>query len=320
VIAQQQPALVHAHSWIVHSFTPLKLRYGMPLVVTLHEMGLRCAKKNLVHAGGSCSGPALIKCSGCCTGQYGSLTGPAAALALFTASRLELALTDMFLPVSQAVARGSCLIGSRYPFEIIPNFVPDDLSSDDSPSSVTSCLPSSPYLLYVGALGQHKGLQVLLDAYTELSLDIPLVLIGPRWGDTPHHLPPSVILHDSWPHQDVLQAMHGSLMTLVPSIVPEASPTVVLEAMAAGCPVVASHLGGIPDMIRHGGNGILVPPGDAPALSAAVRTLLADPVMRQRMGEVGRERVKAFQAKSIIPRIEEVYERVVTAHARSRVA
>jgi glycosyltransferase involved in cell wall biosynthesis len=227
-----------------------------------------------------------------------------------------MAVADMFLPVSWAIAQGSGLIGSKLPFEVIPNFVPDDLPSRCDPSPAAAQLPSRPYLLYVGALGRHKGLPVLLEAYASLALETPLVLIGTRWGDTPRSLPPGVLLYEDWTQEDVLRAMQGSLMTLLPSIVPEASPTVALEAMACGRPVVASRIGGIPEMVRHGETGLLVPPGDAPSLAAAIRALLRDQEGRKRLGENGRERVKAFQAGTVVPRIEAVYQQVATGRAR----
>jgi glycosyltransferase involved in cell wall biosynthesis len=66
----------------------------------------------------------------------------------------------------------------------------------------------------------------------------------------------------------------------------------VLEAMAAGVPVVATAVGGVPELVREGETGLLVPPRDPGALAAALGTLAADPELRRRLGEAGRRRVE----------------------------
>jgi glycosyltransferase involved in cell wall biosynthesis len=81
-------------------------------------------------------------------------------------------------------------------------------------------------------------------------------------------------------------------MLVHPSIRPDAMPTVVKEAMAAGTPVVASDLAGIPEMLDGGRCGSLVPPGDVDGLTDAIDTLLADPDRRHRLSLDGRRRVE----------------------------
>jgi glycosyltransferase involved in cell wall biosynthesis len=72
----------------------------------------------------------------------------------------------------------------------------------------------------------------------------------------------------------------------------EGAPMSILEAMAAGLPVVATRVGGVDELVADGDTGMLVPPGDAAALSAALGLLIADPALRRRLGEAGRERVR----------------------------
>src|SRR5215469_12616356 len=62
IIAQERPHIVHAHDWIVHSFTPLKAWSKAKLVVTLHDASIVCAKQRLEYRKNLCSGPELIKC------------------------------------------------------------------------------------------------------------------------------------------------------------------------------------------------------------------------------------------------------------------
>jgi glycosyltransferase involved in cell wall biosynthesis len=79
-----------------------------------------------------------------------------------------------------------------------------------------------------------------------------------------------------------------------PSVVPEGLATINLEAAAAGKPVVASHVGGIPEIVDHGNTGLLIPPGDTAALVQALTQLLGDPDLRRRMGAAARRRVHTW--------------------------
>ncbi len=93
----------------------------------------------------------------------------------------------------------------------------------------------------------------------------------------------------------------------VPSV-SEGTPLVVLEAMGAGVPVVASKVGGIPDQISHGQEGILVPPADSRALGDALLELLRNPERARRMGEAGRSRAGTeFSHENMVRRVEGVY-------------
>jgi glycosyltransferase involved in cell wall biosynthesis len=102
-------------------------------------------------------------------------------------------------------------------------------------------------------------------------------------------------------------------LLVVPSLT-EGSPLIVLEAIAAGVPVVASAVGGIPDQLRHGKEGLLVPPGAPDALGEALAALLRDPEYARRLGEAGRRRAKnEFSHEALVRRIEGVYHAVLDA-------
>jgi glycosyltransferase involved in cell wall biosynthesis len=114
------------------------------------------------------------------------------------------------------------------------------------------------------------------------------------------------------------RAIIGLLDVLVVSSLSDGAPLVVLEAMGAGVPVVASAVGGIPEQIRHDGEGLLVPPGDPVALSDALLCLLRDPAYARRLGEAGRRRaVSEFGYAILLRRVEAVY-RAALVHAEAR--
>jgi glycosyltransferase involved in cell wall biosynthesis len=88
----------------------------------------------------------------------------------------------------------------------------------------------------------------------------------------------------------------------------EGLPMSLLEAMAAGCPVVATPVGGVPDLVVDGENGLLVPPGDPHALAAALARILRDPALARRLGRAARATIEArYTAERSIDRLEQLY-------------
>ncbi|MBV9688721.1 MAG: glycosyltransferase family 4 protein [Ktedonobacteraceae bacterium] len=314
VIVQERPEIVHAHNWLVYSFLPLKVWSGVRLIVTLHNNNLVCAKLTLLYHNALCEGPGFTKCLGCATQYYGLVKGIPTVLSNWVMSLVERGAVDMFLPVSQAVALGCHLVGSQLPFQVIPNFIPDDISTlQGDLKPYLAQLPDEDYLLFVGALGHLKGVDVLLRAYAGLTHAPPLVLIGhemPDWSVMAVDCPRNVFVLRDWPRYAVMEAWHRSMMALIPTVGPDSCPTVAMEAMTMGKPIVASRGGGLIDLVTDGETGFLVQPGDATALQQAIERLLAHPDLRSRMGQAALRKVMAFQASTVVPRIEHIYEQV----------
>jgi len=86
---------------------------------------------------------------------------------------------------------------------------------------------------------------------------------------------------------------------------------VLVEAMAAGLPIVASRVGGIPDLVTHGENGLLVPPADAGALERAISDLLSDKAKRKRMGETGKRICRPYNVEAMVEKIDNLYSRLL---------
>ncbi len=116
--------------------------------------------------------------------------------------------------------------------------------------------------------------------------------------------------HGVYTHPEECRAFMESLDVFVMPSFTEGTPNSVVEAMACGKPIIASAVGGIPDMIG-GGSGILVPPGDPGPLAEAMLRLARDPELRQTMGAAARERYqKLFSPKVVVPLMVETYRRV----------
>ncbi len=312
IIINERPDIVHAHNWLVHSFTPLKAWSKAKLVVTLHDCSLVCAKQGFVYHGSLCSGPGLTKCLGCSTENYGFTKGVPLTLANWAWGRVEQETVDMFLPVSKAIAEANQLDRREIPYQIIPNFVPNDVGVlPAAPDSLLAQLPMDNYLLFVGNVGHDKGVEVLLRAYAEMGSEIPLILIGQLEAGFSATFPPNIRLLQSWPHAAVMHAWSHCTVALMPSICPDACPTVTMEAMAMGRPVVASRIGGLPDIVADGETGFLTAPGDWCALRRAIQRLLDDPALGGCMGARAKQRVVEFQARTVVPRIEQVYQELL---------
>ena len=149
------------------------------------------------------------------------------------------------------------------------------------------------YLLFVGRLRIRKGVEVLLAALREVPGAVLRIA-----GDGEHRaaleraaaeLGPAVTFLGTRDAAQVRTLLRGAAALVVPSIY-EGMPLVVLEAMEAGVPVVASAVSGIPEVVVDGETGWLVPPEDPQALAGALAEVLADPGEARRRGEAGRRR------------------------------
>lgn len=312
IVEQEQPEIVHAHNWLVHSFLPLKAWSGAKLVMSLHDYSLVCAKKSMMRADGLCSGPGVSKCLSCGINHYGLVKGLPTVLGNWVMGLTERSAVDAFISVSQATAAGNELEARNLPYQVIPNFVPTDSDSAESEyDALLKQLPRGDFMLFVGDIGGRKGAHVLLDAYAGLKNAPPLVMIGRRVAETPTQFPANVQVLDRWPHGAVMQAWARSMFALVPSVWPEPFGIVVLEAMAHGLPVIASRIGGLADIVVDGETGLLVTPGDPAALRQAIQQLLASSELRARMGAAAKRRVAEYQASLVVPRIEQVYRKLL---------
>ena len=314
---ETQPDVMHAHNWMVHSALPTRLSDRVPLLLSLHDFSLVCATKVLIRRGidrgENCSGPGPLKCLDCAAAHYGTLKGGITAISNAVDAMVERRAVSGFIPVSHAVARGNGLAG--LPHRVIPNFVRNQPPGADADHrSYLDQLPTEPYLLFVGALGRIKGLDVLFEAYRRLADPPPLVVIGYRMRETDEllaNVPPNVHVLGAWPPSAVDAAWERALMAIAPSTCQEACPTVIIEAMRAGVPVVSTRIGGITDLVVDGETGVLVRHGEVAPLAEAIASLLADPGVATRLGEGGKQRSVEFMADAVVPRIEAAYREVI---------
>jgi glycosyltransferase involved in cell wall biosynthesis len=316
VAAVEAPQIVHGHDWLARSFLPVRTESRVRFIMSLHYYTVSCAKKTLVYRGAPCTGPALTKCTRCGSAHYGVAKGSAVVAGNFIFAAAERRAVDLFIPVSEATAAGNRLVDSGLPYEVIPNFVADSDSLGENDRQLPDLLPEGDFLLYVGDLRKEKGIEVLFDAYRGLTDAPPLVVIGKIWPDSPRELPPNVRVLTGWQNEDVREAQRSCLALLAPSVWPEPFGMVIIEALAAGRPVIASRIAGMAELVEDRVNGLLVPPGDAAALGEAIASLLRDGELVASLAEHASHSVAPFRAAAVVPRFERAYARAIDSPPR----
>jgi|SoiMethySBSTD1v2_1073268.scaffolds.fasta_scaffold42596_2 glycosyltransferase involved in cell wall biosynthesis len=238
--------------------------------------------------------------------------------------RVVSASVDRYLAVSRQVA---AQLRERFgvrPDKItqVPNAVAlDQFPRAVSPAPARPADPAAPQtVLTVARLDPQKGLHHLVAA-AALVPEARVMVVGEgperRALETKiAHLGLGDRVHLLGFRSDVPDLLAGSDLFVLPSLF-EGLPLSILEAMAAGKPVVATAIGGNDEAVVDGATGLLVPPGDPRALADAIRALLRDPERRRRLGEAGRRRAEAeFSATAMVRRVAAVYDELLAASDR----
>lgn len=167
-------------------------------------------------------------------------------------------------------------------------------------------------VLFVGGDFARKGGELLLDAYGDLSAIAELDIVTRQ---PPAACPAGVRVHTGVePNDGTLRELFRRCDIVVLPTYAEMAGLVLIEAMATGRPVVATSVGGIPDLVDDGVTGVLIEAGDRTGLIAAIRQLAWDPARREAMGRAGRARVQArFDAAVNAARLIEVLKDAVDA-------
>ncbi|MEM7349860.1 MAG: glycosyltransferase, partial [Acidobacteriota bacterium] len=168
----------------------------------------------------------------------------------------------------------------------------------------------------VGRLTDTKGFEHLLAAAAEarangIRLEVVLVGDGPRHEALTaeaRRLGIGSAVHFLGRRGDP-DCIYPALDLFVLSSLREGSPNVLLEAMACGIAAIATRVGGVPELIDDGDQGLLIPPGDPKVLATALQRLATDPALRHRLGQAARERVeRELTVERMVEKHEALYE------------
>ena len=215
-------------------------------------------------------------------------------------------------------------ISKHFPgdYKIIPNGIEVDEFALAEP--LPELQDGKVNLLFLGRLEKRKGLRYLLLAYSELKWEFPdlrLIVVGPGEPDAEcYRIMSERNLQDVVFTGRVSDEMRASYFKSAhiycsPAVDKESFGIVLLEAMAAGAPVVATDIVGYASVVEHGRDGLLVPPKDEEALARAIRALIVDPGLRKRLSERGARTAESFRWERVAGRVLDYYNELVPQNA-----
>lgn len=290
-LTRWRPDVVHLHTVGMIAPATLGLLRDVPTVLTVHgpEPFLRTTERWCLPADHFRAGDeAVLNGRGrLVTALYRTLVGPL--------WRHRLRVVDQFVAPSRYL--GTVMARDFRPTMVVPNGVV-------APGPRAAGPREHPSVVFVGRLLRGKGPQVLLDAVPAVLAAHPGVRVticgaGPLTDRLREQIDRLGIGHavalTGWLEAaDVRRRVAAADVAVIPSVWPEAFGLSCAEAFALGTPVVASDVGGLPEMVEPDRTGLLVPPGDPGALAGAVNRLLAEPATRHRLATAARERVAGY--------------------------
>ncbi|XIA67823.1 glycosyltransferase family 4 protein [Bradyrhizobium sp. TZ2] len=284
LIRDEKPDLMHCHN-IYHQLTPSIInaaaRQTIPVVLTLHDFKPVCPIYSQLWNGELCT-----KCSDgrfeallvqrCADGSIGR-SALLWAEARYHAAARGYQRVDMFVAPSRFMRDNVVRRLGEDKVVHIPNGI--------DTSRIQPSEHDEGFVLYLGRLSPEKGVETLLRAHAADNAAWRLVVAGS--GPLLEGLRSRFPLAEFTGHLtgDALETrLRGASVVVMPSKARENCPLSILEAMAHAKPVVASRIGGIPELIRDGETGLLFEPNDSQQLSNCIRTLLRDSDLRRKFG------------------------------------
>ena len=315
-LLRDRPDVVHVHNLSGLSLGVLRLcrEFSIPTVVTLHDYWAICAKNTMTRNDGAICLSNGDVCSGCF-----SHVGVDHRIPI---QQRNAEIHAEFSQISRLIAP-SRYLASRYSdngfedrrIEIVPYGIELERYQRRRRSWLGPCR-----IGYHGYIGPHKGIDVLLEAMTKVS-GATLTLRGPCDDKNGYvnrirelGLEGVVTIEPPFTNDKAAKLLSSIDFTVLPSIWPDNHPVSIAEAMASALPVVSTTLGGIPEMIRDGETGFLVPPGQPEALAERIQLLVDDPSLREALGARARDVAHEEYATVLaMDRLEEVYRSAVAA-------
>ena len=286
-----KPDVVHLHNihhQISPSILPLLKESRIPVVMTLHDYKMVCPVYTLFQNGRICEKCGHGKYLHCLTGRCAKSSYAKSCLNMLemflhrTVLRLY-SLIDVCISPSLFLKNKLEELGFPGPIVHLPNFIQ---------SRAFESIPGGTEgrILYFGRLSPEKGLRTLLDAAGTSRLAWVIVGDGPEKNRLAKAIRDRALTNVSLlgykPVEALREEIRNSMFTVLPSIWYENQPYSVMESFALGKPVIASAIGGIPELVRDGRTGWTFRPGDSADLAEKAARLAGNP---ERIREMGRE-------------------------------
>jgi len=316
-IKEQNPDIAHLHIYygkLTSSILRPLRRSGIPVVQSLHEYKLLCPVYTCIRNDAvceSCAGQQFWKALAYRCNRGSLLRSAASTLESYISRALgSVDKIDHFIGVSQFMTDKMLSIGiPQEKITTVHNFV--------DCSQIPLVSERGKYILYFGRLEATKGLFTLLEAMRENpTLHCVIAGTGPARAaleKQASHLGLKNIEFAGFVRGEALsQLIQGSICTVLPAQWYENCPMSVLESLAHGRPVIASRIGGLPELIKDGEDGIIFEAGNTPQLAAALQTLAGDLSKAREMGMAGREKVqKEFSPDRHYSQIAAIYSQLL---------
>lgn len=310
-----RPDVVHCHN-IYHQLSPAVLRpvaaAGIPCVMTLHDYKLVCPSYQMLDQGRICDacisgGPLQAVRHRCKDGSLGASTLLGVESWLHRRFKAYSPVDTFICPsrfLADTMSRGG-VYAER--MQVVNHFIVEDGSP---PATDPGC-----GFVFGGRLSREKGVDVLIRAVGLAGPQVTLEIAG----DGPERAalealaartaPDRIRFHGRLGRGVLQDLMRGAVASVVPSRWYENQPMTILESLGNGVPVIASRLGGIPELVDDGVNGWLVAHEDPDALSRALEEAASDPERARGMGLRGREKVmRELSAERHLQRLRRVYQ------------
>ncbi|ATF48412.1 MAG: glycosyltransferase family 4 protein [Citrobacter sp.] len=299
LLQKERPDIVHFHN-IYHQLTPALIKvarnFGCKTVLTAHDYKIVCPSYSMLRDG--------KVCDACITGtvfnafRYRCQEGSAARSLLLSLEASWQYIAQNYQALDVIVSPSAFLRGIL--LRVLPHSRIDVIVNGVDDSRPVEMTGDEGYMLYFGRLSHEKGVATLLAAHQKMRNPAPLKIVGhgPLHDDLIAQYPDVEFLGYVQQGEALDQLIKHARAVILPSECYENCSMAVLEAMSLGKPVIGSRIGGIPEQIRDGIEGILFTPGNAQALAEAMDTLVEDPDKARVMGINGRQRLSEKYALS----------------------
>jgi glycosyltransferase involved in cell wall biosynthesis len=309
----EKPDIVHAHNlypFLSPSVLVACRHHRVPVVMSVHNFGLTCPHWHHLYKGKQCT-----KCLGgreywciiknCQDNIFESL---GYSIRNMAARKLRYFHENVTLMIALSNFAREWFTTAGYEkskLVVLPNMVSSKYDRTDSSKGL--------YVAFAGRISAEKGIGTLLSAAARLP-DVPIALAGegPMMDEFSMCTPTNVTFCGRLEGEQLLQFYRKARFLVFPSKCSEMCPLVISEAMSHGLPVIATRIGGLPELVESGVTGLLFEPGNADDLAMKIKRLWDNPQLCRDMGQAGRSKAsREYSEQVYFQRLMDIYARAI---------
>lgn len=297
ILAREKPDVVHLHSPVSLSlsmFSAVK-SLKLPLILTVHDYHLLCKRTFLLHGNGDlCTNPRAI-CS-----FYRRVSR------LLASGKPDIVISPSQFALDMMLNAGFFVDAAKF---CLPNGVQIPKQPEEK--------IQNEYLdlLYLGAVSKHKGVHLLIQAFRQVkdqNLRLHIAGAGSDLGEFKNMAEgdPRIKFYGFISGETKDELFKLADLLVLPTIWYENSPNVIRESFASGIPVIASNIGGIPEMVKSGYNGALFEAGNVDELRGVLEELAQDPSKVNRLSKIASESARQYDIEEHVNQLESLYQEI----------